>query len=328
MVDTITSSIGTNARDYSTMVAWEADKQGDLVADDEIQLGECYNDSIFSERLLINGSTTDGTRYMHLTAAAGEEHNGTEFTGVRNVDDNGNLALTELWDEFIRIEKIVLRNTDVGNQADCLSINDNDCFINRMILADASGASGLKVAAAGLTTCRNSMVYNCAIGFDSALNLGTVIIVWDNNTAWNNGTSGFNFEAQPVTTCRNNAAMDNGTDFVGTADTASNNMSSDATALGGSSLINKLSNDNFINTGPGTENLHLKTCCADATGAGVDLSGTFTDDIDGDTRPQNGAFDIGADELLAGVSERVRPLPNSGRIRPLPSTDRIRQVTT
>ena len=50
---------------------------------------------------------------------------------------------------------------------------------------------------------------------------------------------------------------------------------------------------------------------SDAINAGTDLSGTFTDDIDGDTRPISTAWEIGADETTASGATALRiPRPS------------------
>ncbi len=54
--------------------------------------------------------------------------------------------------------------------------------------------------------------------------------------------------------------------------------------------------DLFISTTPSSENLHIKSSGHDALDNGQDLSGSFTDDIDGGSRPQGAGWDIGADE--------------------------------
>jgi hypothetical protein len=72
MPTTVTSSIGTSSRDYSTVTAWEAACPANLVTADQIWRGECYNDSEFDEQALLSGITTDSTRYLELTAAAGQ----------------------------------------------------------------------------------------------------------------------------------------------------------------------------------------------------------------------------------------------------------------
>lgn len=78
MPTTVTSKIGaTNSpttMDYSTLQAWEDACPANLVTDDKIWKGECYDQGEFtgtSTRLTISGETTDATRYVWLTCAAG-----------------------------------------------------------------------------------------------------------------------------------------------------------------------------------------------------------------------------------------------------------------
>jgi hypothetical protein len=72
----VVKSIGTaGGRDYSTLQAWEDACPADLVAADQVWKGECYNDSEFTSvnttLLTISGITTDATRYVWLSVAAG-----------------------------------------------------------------------------------------------------------------------------------------------------------------------------------------------------------------------------------------------------------------
>lgn len=72
MATLITKSIGTMARDYSTLQAWEDAIPASVVTTDEQWLGECYNDSEFTAKLTISAHTTDATRWIKLTAASGQ----------------------------------------------------------------------------------------------------------------------------------------------------------------------------------------------------------------------------------------------------------------
>ncbi len=75
----VTKSIGSaGGRDYATLADWIADCPADLVSADQVWRGEMYNDSEFlytgfgNTALFISSITTDATRYIDLTAAAGE----------------------------------------------------------------------------------------------------------------------------------------------------------------------------------------------------------------------------------------------------------------
>lgn len=76
MATVVTSSIGTSGRDYSTLQAWEDACPANLVTADQVWKGECYNDSEFlgsaTTQITFNGVTTDATRFIWLTAAAGQ----------------------------------------------------------------------------------------------------------------------------------------------------------------------------------------------------------------------------------------------------------------
>ena len=83
MATTVTSSIGTSSRDYSTLQAWEDACPANLVTADQIWRGEVYNDSEFTGELNISGVTTDATRYIELTTAAGQSF--MDDSGIRSL---------------------------------------------------------------------------------------------------------------------------------------------------------------------------------------------------------------------------------------------------
>ena len=82
-------------------------------------------------------------------------------------------------------------------------------------------------------------------------------------------------------------------------------MSSDTSAddyLGTANVINRAAANQLVSTTAGVVDLHLKAG-ADAIDSGKDLSGSFTDDIDAQTR--SGAWDVGADEYGAGTGRML-----------------------
>lgn len=75
MTGTVTKTIGTTGRDYSTLQAWEDALPANLVTNDNNQIGECYNDSEFvsaTNLLTISGETVDATHTITLRAASGQ----------------------------------------------------------------------------------------------------------------------------------------------------------------------------------------------------------------------------------------------------------------
>ena len=79
---TITKSIGTSSRDYSTITAWEADldNTGIYTSGDDA-VGECYNDSAFSGAVTVDGGSTVGLGSVTLSVANTERHDGSAGSG-------------------------------------------------------------------------------------------------------------------------------------------------------------------------------------------------------------------------------------------------------
>jgi len=91
---TVTKTVGTTGRDYSTITLWEADLDNAAVysaADDAV--GECYDDSAFNESFTINGGGTIGLTSIKLSVAAGERHDGTAGIGSRIVRTSDTVSI-------------------------------------------------------------------------------------------------------------------------------------------------------------------------------------------------------------------------------------------
>lgn len=95
MPTTTTSTIGTSSRNYSTLQAWEDACPSNLVTNDEIWKGECYNDSEFSSAINISGITTDSTRYVWLTTASGQSFadNANKLTNALKYNQSNGVGL-------------------------------------------------------------------------------------------------------------------------------------------------------------------------------------------------------------------------------------------
>lgn len=89
------------ARQFTTLGSWEACISGgactyfpvgsaSLVADNRTEIGIAYKDAVFilTSSLTFQGSTTDATHTIHLTADPGNRHNGVPGAGVV-VNNNG-----------------------------------------------------------------------------------------------------------------------------------------------------------------------------------------------------------------------------------------------
>jgi hypothetical protein len=312
----------TIERAYNTMQAWEDDRDGDLVTETRREIGVCYNDGAFTDRLVISGSTTSASYYMRLTVAAGERHNGVRDSGAR-IDAGGGFIPSQnainVEDEYTRIEWLEI--TDVVDGRDAIFLDDDPA-------ADHSTVAGVFVHgfwqnsnAAFRVEADNVTIRNCfatggttyAARIESS---GSVMI--ENCTFWGSlGGYGVYGVAGSDVGVRNTISVDHGSldMYIGT---------------GGGATISYFGYNLFITYGGGfdpddvayagnnqsppvnlerlfadlsTSDLHLELTGHRAGNRGLDLSSSFTGDIDGTTRTVT--WDIGAHEGVPGTA----PLP-------------------
>lgn len=316
MVTTTTSSIGATGRDFTDPQSWETSRGGDLVTGDRLEIGEMFNDATFTGITLFAGNTTDATRFMRLTVAAGERHPGKgDGSGVL-IDPTSDGHAIELSTPFTEIIGLEIKDW-TGNHNEGIFLNSTGLLVLDCIVHDGadSNAGGITSENRPMSAAvRNSIVYDTGrhgIGAhdDTGSGVGTIDI--EHCAVRNCGlsTSGFGLGARSQASnatvrVTDSISMDqvNGSDYLN-EDAASNfNLDSDNTAVGANSIHNKTASDQFVNITQGSEDYHLKSG-ADALDVGTTLAQVPTD-IDGDARPQGSAVDMGADELLA-VSRRI-----------------------
>jgi hypothetical protein len=347
-VPTITKSIGTSSRDYSTITSWEADvDNAGVYASGDTALGEGYDDSVFDEAATINGGGTVGLAAVTLSVAAGQRHDGTAGTGARIVRSAGNAVLTlntgsssrpyqvDWWEitssatlgagPLLSLTATVSNGVSVGTK----------CLIHGALNSGAAGVTGVQCPASGggrIGRLLNSIVYRIR---NTGANTATTIGVQqdginggnvDNCTIHDVSNAG-NGNAQCLLLntddadlrARNNACTDAAVSGSGTAlcfsATPANavwthNLSSDTTASGTGSLTSKSSANQYVSTVVGSEDLHLKSG-ADCIDAGTDLGTTPTGvniDIDGRDRDAEG------DTWDIGADEFVSVAPAGGAV--------------
>ena len=335
---TVTKTIGTDSRNYSTMLLWEADLDDDDIYDaGDDAVGACYNDSVFDMAgtyLYINsGSSVGGGGALgsiKLTAPEGQRHDGTAGTGVRIVSTSAHNRLymrpatsTENW---LIVEWIELNN----NGRDTISVNSSgstgcvpvirNCIIHngmrsllQAISKDCRALNNLFYAGGAVD---NGTVRGVDLDADRANGgfINNTVFGINNNAS--NAAYGLYIRSDDTDgVLKNNIVM--GTSSTGggspvdirfpsfSNDIASDyNMTSDSTgdnAGGSNNLIDKTSSDQFVSTTAGSEDLHLKAG-SDAVDAGVDLGTTpagVNIDITGRDRDAEGdTWDMGAYELV------------------------------
>lgn len=291
MATTVTSTIRASGGDYTTLSAWEAAKQGNLVTADQVQVAECYDDwaSGLSDSVIIDGSTTDSTRYMKVTVAVGHRHTGLPQTGFYIANAAAGAGIIKASDDYSIVEWADVSNTGVFGHG--ISIDNAGCIVRHCIARSTATSSFLLVNG----TAHNCLAYGGVFGYSvnaTGVSLFNCVASGYSNTGFNVGTW------SPVV--KNCVAYNNTTNYSGTFDaTSANNATSTGSddAPGGSSVYG-IASANFVNAAG--NDFHLATGTNSLVGAGVNLYSTFTTDIDGDTWPSSGAWDIGFDYRTGG----------------------------
>ncbi|MFB0515915.1 MAG: DUF2341 domain-containing protein, partial [Candidatus Neomarinimicrobiota bacterium] len=298
-------------------------KTGDLVQGSYQLNWACYADGVMDDHLALSqaGWTTGPYTYIRIytptsTSQVGtsQRHNGTWGTGFRMTRTNAtpsgnNISVSE---DYVRIEGIAMQpytgaNTSGVYIGSSFPDQNNDVRVSHCLINGFSGASWNSRGVYVLDTNNNVNVtiWNTIAYNHSTAGIGGSAFQFQNlNTAscYNctayNSRYGFQQSAGTVVlkNCISLGNQDN--DYVGTFDASSDyNMSSNASAPGDHSppLHNRSASDNFVSISAGSEDLHLKYG-ADAIGKGIDLSSSFTTDIDGEVR--SNPWDIGADEYF------------------------------
>lgn len=325
---TVTKTIGTTSRDYSTPQAWEDDlDNGAIYASGDNAVGQMWNDSSFTAAVAINGGATIGLATVRLTVESTQRHDGTAGTGVRFVGaGNNSISLNPPagGNGTLICEWVEVNGNDAGINTAISCIGDSGEYptVRYCIVHDAVGNSSLSPAIN--TSSRDArIIRNIVYNWNHSVNgrscvgivsLGQATGVCIGNTVWNitgvgvgtgkgidvgGDASGY--------ICKNNISMGNSSfdfEFAGTTNGAyGTNMSEDTTATGGSgNITSAVVADQFVSTVAGSEDLHLKSG-ADAIDAGEDLGAISIPgmeiDIDGrDTDAEGDTWDIGADEFV------------------------------
>lgn len=299
------------ARQFTTLAAWETCISGgactyfpvasaDLVADNRTEIGIAYKDSVFTltSTFAISQSTTDATHRILLTADPGNRHNGVPGAGVV-VNNNGSNEI-DVRDSNVTVEWLELIGASGSNISPIqvysttgppVDLATNVLLQNLLVhnFADPiNDISGIDVAGDN-TVAKGVTIRNCMIwdgdynGIEGDGALDTVII--ENVSIDGMVNRGIHASGSPLT-IRNTIVTGSGNEDYGVGGggtlSGSNNTSSDGTAVFGANSQTGVGAASVFVT-PGA-NLHLKTGANPAVDMGLNLSGSFWNDIDDKSR--------------------------------------------
>ena len=328
MATEIISTVRASGGDYTSLSAWEAGEQGNLVTLDEIHTAVCYNDWTGNgleeaAGFTIDGSTTDATRYLKITVAEGHRHNGTLGSGFRMFRFD-NAAFT-IRDDNVLIEWVEVRSTKDGNGLNyafdvigevtlfaCLATSSYDAFYLRSGALNKTARAICCIAGKDSRSNQPDHAFITAVtGFSTTELLNCV--------GYSGGTTpcfqGYHSAGTRNETVKNCIAIIGGTggafagfDTTNSANNAATNGAS-VTPPGANPYTSNVTSADFVDFA--NANYHLVPGSG-LRGAGVNLYSAFTKDIDGDAWPSSGAWDIGADYYAVAGAPTINSITASG----------------
>ncbi len=267
-------------RAYTSIQAWERDRQGNLVAEDRLEVGVCYNDGPFTTRspwelARIQGSVTDAEHFMWLTAADGAQHQGLAGAGV--VLDGASRTRYGILvaDDYTRIEGLELKGFRRNFLAAAITVwKARGVVLERLLIHDFEWprfeGAGIEGAMRSEFTARSCIIYDGgAAGIMTRWPHSSARV--ENCTIYGMRGVGID-ESHGRVSVVNTISMGNGKgDFRIRRGAQTHTISSDRTAAGEGSLVFLKPADQFVSVTPGSEDFHLREGSA-AVDAGKNLA--------------------------------------------------------
>lgn len=296
---------------YTSLSLWEAGEQANLTALDEIRTAVCYNDwpTGLVDELDINGWTTDATRYVRVTVAEGHRHNGTPGSGFHLRKSSSGSAMVLNRHRYSRFEWLDVEQQSTSTfrycyrafaQPDvvfyaCIGKNRTQTTDIGCFFSDSGGgmqtwqclAYGSVIGFNPNVFAKNCIAVGCGVGFGNSTTSGAGSS--RNCIAYNCSQRGFSQNWNFNGTCSNDASSDTSASGTGSI-----------TGITSAAFADAANNDFHLSSG------------SVLRGAGVNLYSDFTTDIDGDTWPSSGAWDIGYDHYVAGGGGSEEELSATG----------------
>lgn len=309
-----TKTVKSSGGDYSSLSGWEAGQQKVISAGDSEE-AECYSFSDTTQ-LVIDGWTTAADAYIRIYAASGERHAGKWDSTKYRLETT---ATNNILENYVRFEGLQISLNSASTFRYALNLvgaaNNGDGYLVDGCIVKLIGTTtdqyGIRLFGGSV----ESIVRNCIVyDFNSTGSVGISGVMasntsrMDNNTA-QNCTLGFT-TGYLDTIIRNCLASGCTNGFTATGDwyTGSDYNASDLAS--DAPGANSRNSQTFTFVDAANDDFHLASSDTGALGFGIDLSGTFTTDIDGETR--TGTWDIGADEYVAaGVAASLPPITRS-----------------
>lgn len=295
---TVTKTLKTSGGDYSSIETWNSTESTNLVTDGDEHVLEISEGTFLTvdSGLVLSGWTTGASNRLTIKAASGEELLPVvESQGTSNVDVVFNLDTP-----YITLQDIIARHSTTYNSFG-RTVNaptqDDGVIVQRLIID--GGPRALTISGYNTSVTVTSIIRNCEVHGGAYNFVAFEQIILQNVTFTD--TAIINIRDQPrsaSTKIQNVFAPDWSYTNPGSYGTISNNAATDTSAPGTSAVNSVVTGDAFTDYTGG--DYTVKDTGSDLYDAGADLSGSFTDDILGNTRS---TWDIGAYEYVASGTD-------------------------
>jgi len=299
--------------DYTTLEACMNANEQDLTGDGwfDVEIDGTWSSADTTE-VLVHNYTTTVNDYINIYTTTTARHDGTANAvsaknNYRMDNDSVNVSSLYLSNAFTTVNGIEIFSSSPTQwqRTGIYAPNLDGIVVCNNIIHDGTmyyGAIYIYYTRGGIFY--NNIIYDMTESSDNK-DPGGIYIVDDrdvfiyNNTVFNCDPVGIKTASANRGILKNNIANGNTTDYSGTFDTDSTtNITEDGSGPATGLITHAL---DFVSKVGGSEDFHLAATDTEAINAGEDLSATFTDDIDGDTRSD---WDIGADEYAAAAAAR------------------------
>lgn len=244
---------------------------------------------------VFTGVTTSATNNLHVYSHVDHRPAGKWDTAKYRLDVGSARAISNGLAN-ITFTSIAAKTREIGFYHDFYTQTATTKFIGCIAGGSWSGGTGFFLEVNG-AECWNCIAYGCYQGFNG----GGTLTKFYNCTSVANRQNGF-YRAGGTPVCTNCYAGDNVVGQYTASLTLTTCGSSDTSGSTGlqNIAVSTSTGAKFTNVTAGSEDFHLQSGSA-LIDVGTSLSGTFTTDIDGETR--SGTWDVGADEFVGGGSQ-------------------------